>query len=155
MSNDEDDRARLPDPGEGKRGTEGHIGYLLRQAAQAHRTRIDRALADLGLTQPQFAVLTMLAAYPGRSNADLARLALLTPQTMSVIVGNLLEAGLISRRPHPIHRRIRELTPTPAGERTLETAKARVATLDATLLSGLSGEAEATVRRWLVETARG
>jgi DNA-binding MarR family transcriptional regulator len=33
--------------------------------------------------------LTMLAAYPGHSNADLARVAVLTPQTMSLIVANL------------------------------------------------------------------
>ena len=36
----------LPEAGEGKRGMEGHLGYLLRQAAQAHRNRVERALAD-------------------------------------------------------------------------------------------------------------
>src|SRR5580704_12010022 len=70
--------SRLPKPGEGKRGEQGYLGYLLRQAAGAHRLRMERALADLDVTPPQFMVLTMLAAYPGHSNADLARVALLT-----------------------------------------------------------------------------
>ena len=69
----------LPAPGEGKRGEAGHLGYLLRQAA-AQRLRMERALADLPITAPQFALLTMLDAYPGSSNAELARLTLLTPR---------------------------------------------------------------------------
>jgi hypothetical protein len=54
--------AQVPAPGEGKRGVEGHLGYLLRQAAAAQRAKTERALADLGVTPPQFAVLTMLNA---------------------------------------------------------------------------------------------
>jgi DNA-binding MarR family transcriptional regulator len=92
------DRQEIPRTGEGKRGEEGHIGYLLRQAGAANRLRMERALADLGVTPPQFMVLTMLVAYPGLSNADVARLALLTPQTVSVIVANLLRSGAIARR---------------------------------------------------------
>ena len=49
----------IPKPGEGKRGPEGYLGYLLRQAAVATRTAMDRALADQGLTSPQFAVLAL------------------------------------------------------------------------------------------------
>lgn len=70
----------LPAPGEGKRGEAGHLGYLLRQAAAAQRLRMEQALADLPITAPQFALLTMLDAYPGSSNAELARLTLLTPR---------------------------------------------------------------------------
>ena len=39
----------------------------------------NRALDDLGVTGPQFVVLTLVGAYPGLSNADLARLSHLTP----------------------------------------------------------------------------
>jgi hypothetical protein len=72
----------IPRPGEAKRGPEGHVGYLLRQASVALRGAMDRALAELGVTTPQFSVLTMIAAYPGASGADLARLTFLTPQAM-------------------------------------------------------------------------
>ena len=99
----------IPQVGEGKRGENGYLGYLLRQAAGAYRHRVERALADLRVTPPQFSVLTMLAAYPGISNADLARLALLTPQTVSTIVANLERAGAIVRQPHHYHGRIQQI----------------------------------------------
>jgi hypothetical protein len=66
---------RPPPPGHGKRGEGGYLGYLLRQAQAASRLAMERALADLGVTPPQFAVLTMLKAYPGLSGAELARVA--------------------------------------------------------------------------------
>ena len=50
------------------------VGYLLRQATGIHRHRMEQVLAEFGITAPQFSVLTMLSAYPGISNADVARL---------------------------------------------------------------------------------
>ncbi len=88
---------RPPLPGSGKRGENGHIAYLLRQAQAAARLTLERALADLGVTPPQFAVLTMLNAYPGLSGADVARVALLTPQTVGVIIGNLERDGAVRK----------------------------------------------------------
>src|SRR5690348_3058882 len=91
----------IPQPGQGKRGREGYLSYLLRQAGAAARLTLERSLADVGVTPPQFVALTMLNAYPGISGADLARLTFLTPQTVGVIVGNLEKAGAIARRKHP------------------------------------------------------
>src|SRR5216684_6689141 len=103
---------RPPPPGQGKRGEKGYLGYLLRQAQAATRLTLERALADLGVTPPQFAVLTMLKAYPGLSGADLARVALLTPQTVGVIIRNLERDGAIRKTPHPVHGRVQQWTLT-------------------------------------------
>lgn len=146
--------APVPVPGEGKRGVEGHLGYLLRQAAVAQRAKTERALADLGVTPPQFAVLTMLNAYPGISNADTARLSLLTPQTVSVIVGNLEKAGWIGRRPHEIHGRIQHIDLTASGRRVLAQCRQRIGRLEPRMTAGLSAGEEKIVRRWLVDLAR-
>ncbi|QEL55420.1 MarR family winged helix-turn-helix transcriptional regulator [Chromobacterium paludis] len=145
----------LPAPGEGKRGEDGHIGYLLRQAAAAHHLRMERALADLAITPPQFSVLTMLAAYPGHSNADLARLAMLTPQTVSVIVANLKKAGLVEATPHARHGRIVHLQLSGRGAELLEESKRRVSVLEKNMLEQLSGEDELAIRRWLARLAAG
>lgn len=145
----------LPDPGEGKRGEDGHFGYLLRQAANAHRYRVEQALNDLEITQPQFSIMVMLDAYPGHSNADLARLALLTPQTMSVIVANLLKAGLIERHAHDVHGRILRLALTDHGRRALSEAKKRVYALEETMLSGVPLEARTAIKGWLARVAKG
>ncbi|MFW1123090.1 MarR family winged helix-turn-helix transcriptional regulator, partial [Vibrio parahaemolyticus] len=69
---------------------------------------------------PQFVVLTMLKAYPGLSGADLARVALLTPQTVSVIIRNLERDGAIRKSPHPVHGRVLQWTLTSHGTTLLE-----------------------------------
>jgi DNA-binding MarR family transcriptional regulator len=143
----------IPRPGDGKRGRDGHIGYLLRQAHAAFRGAQEHALADLDLTPPQFVILTMLNAYPGVSGADLARLALLTPQTVGAIIANLIRADLIARQVHPVHGRILRLALTAAGKARLGRARARVDRLERRVLAGLAAQDEAAIRNWLVTLA--
>jgi DNA-binding MarR family transcriptional regulator len=144
---------RLPPPGSGKRGENGHIGYLLRQAQAATRLTVERALMDLGVTTPQFAVLTMLNAYPGLSGADVARIAFLTPQTVGVIISNLERDGAIGKKPHPVHGRILQWTLTRRGSELLGKCRRRVNAVERRLVAGLGGKAEIIVRRWLSKIA--
>lgn len=145
--------ARPPPPGKGKRGEQGHLAYLLRQAQAATRLTLDRRLADLGITPPQFSVLTMLRAYPGLSGADLARVALLTPQTVGVIIRNLERDGAIRKSPHPVHGRVLQWTLTRRGCALLDRCRRPVQALERRLIAGLSARAQATVRRWLSKIA--
>jgi DNA-binding MarR family transcriptional regulator len=147
------ERIRPPLPGEGKRGEEGYFGYLLRQAAAASRLTLERALADLGATPPQFVVLTMLKAYPGLSGADLARVALLTPQTVGVIIRNLERDGAIQMTPHPVHGRVLQWTLTRRGLTLLDKCRRHALALERRLGAGLDPKAQATVRRWLARIA--
>jgi DNA-binding MarR family transcriptional regulator len=144
---------RPPPPGQGKRGEAGHLAYLLRQAQAATRLTMERTLADLGVTPPQFAVLTMLKAYPGLSGADVARVAMLTPQTVGVIIANLERDGAIRKTPHPVHGRVLQWTLTRRGGTLLQTCRRRVVALERRLAAGLGRGAEATIRRWLAKIA--
>jgi len=144
---------RPPPPGRGKRGEKGYLAYLLRQAQAATRLTLERALADLGITPPQFAVLTMLKAHPGLSGADLARVALLTPQTVGVIIRNLERDGAIRKTPHPVHGRVLQWTLTRRGGTLLEKCRRHVTALERRLMAGLGAKAQATVRRWLSKIA--
>ena len=146
---------RPPPPGQGKRGERGHLAYLLRQAQAAARLTIERALAELGVTSPQFVVLTMLKAYPGLSGADLARVALLTPQTIGVIIRNLERDGAIRKTPHPIHSRLLQWTLTRRGATLLDRCRRHVNAVERRLSAGLSAKAQVTVRRWLARIASG
>lgn len=148
-----DGAVRIPAPGEGKRGEEGYLGYLLRQAHAAVRLTMERTLADLGVTSPQFAVLTMLNAYPGLSGADVARLTFLTPQTVGVIIRNLARDGAILMTRHPVHGRIQQWTLTPRGATLLKACRERVIELEKRLAKGLDAKEETTVRRWLAGIA--
>ena len=143
----------VPDAGEGKRGEAGHIGYLLRQAQVAHRQRMERALAVVGLTLPQFTVLTMLVAYPGASGADVARLSLLTPQTVSVIVANLERMGALRREHHASHGRVLRMDVTPDGRRLLARCRDGVEAIERELLDACSAAEQQVLRRWLVRVA--
>jgi DNA-binding MarR family transcriptional regulator len=144
---------RPPPPGRGKRGERGHLAYLLRQAQAATRLTLERRLADLGITPPQFAVLTMLRAYPGLSGADLARVALLTPQTVGVIIRNLERDGAIKKTPHPVHGRVLQWTLTRRGGARLDKCRRPVHALERRLVRGLGVKAQATIRRWLSKIA--
>ena len=110
------------------------IGFTLKQAQQALRTRMDAELRQIGLTTPQYAVLAYLKAEPGASNAALARQAFVTPQTMQAILVTLEKSGVIERRPHPDHGRIQQTELTPSGYRALEAASAIVADIEARLV---------------------
>jgi DNA-binding MarR family transcriptional regulator len=147
-------KRRPPPPGEGKRGEQGYLAYLLRQAQAAARLTMERALADLGVTTPQFVVLTMLKAYPGLSGADLARVALLTPQTVGVIIRNLERDGAIRKTPHPIHGRVLQWTVTKRGATLLDRCRRHAQAIERRLAAGLSTQAQATIRRWLAKIAR-
>lgn len=146
-------RGAIPPPGHGKRGPDGHLAYLLRQAAASVRLATARALGELGTTQPQFLVLVMLDAYPGASGADIARLAQLTPQTTNLIIRNLERAGALARAAHPAHGRVLQLRLTPSGRELLAACKARAAAIGPRLSAGLTAGEEAMIRAWLVRVA--
>lgn len=142
-----------PPPGYGKRGERGYLAYLLRQAQAATRLTMERALGALGVTPPQFMVLTMLKAYPGLSGADLARVALLTPQTVGLIIRNLERDGAIRKAPHPVHGRVLQWTLTRRGATLLGKCRRRAMSVERKLGLGLNARTAAAIRRWLAKIA--
>ena len=139
----------VPRPGEGKRGPKGHLGYLVRQASVAVRAAMEKVLADIEITPPQFSVLTMIVSYPGVSGADLARLTFLTPQTINVIVRNLERMGAIRKTADAEHGRILRLTATAKGQGLLKRCRIRVMEVEDKLASLAGRDEERAVRRWL------
>jgi DNA-binding MarR family transcriptional regulator len=109
------------------------IGFALKLAQQALRTRMDTGLRAIGLTTPQYAVLTFLQVEPGASNAALARRAFVTPQTMQAILVGLERAGFIVRTPHPEHGRVQTTELTTRGRKALQSAAEIVEALESRL----------------------
>jgi DNA-binding MarR family transcriptional regulator len=114
------------------------IGYLLKYAQQALRTAMDAALRDLGITTPQYAVLTFLGESPGLSSAQLARRAFVTPQTMNRIVANLESADLIERQPHPELGRVQEARLSKRGRNLLGECQRRIDGVEARMIADLN-----------------
>ena len=140
--------------GEGFRGSDGRVGYLLRQANQAFRAAAQADLAPLGLTFPQYSVLSVADAEPGLSGAELARDSMLTPQTANEIISLLAAAGLLERRPDAGDRRLRRMAVTEAGLDLLSRARPAVHAVEQRMTSSLSAADQAALRGWLTDCAR-
>jgi DNA-binding MarR family transcriptional regulator len=144
-------RPRLPGPGERSDGAS--LATLLRQAQAATRLTLERALAEIGVTPPQFTILSLLRSHPGLSGADLARVAALTPQTTGVIIRNLERKGTIRKTPHPVHGRVLQWSLTGRGTALLGQCRRHVTAQERRLMAGLSGTAKSIIRRWLIRLA--
>ncbi|HEX8065839.1 MAG TPA: MarR family transcriptional regulator [Thermoleophilaceae bacterium] len=143
-----------PRVGEGFRGVDGRTGYLLRQAWHSFRGAMEAALHAHGLTGAQYAALSVVAREPGISGADLARACNTTAQAMNGVLATLERERLVERRPHPTHGRIRQVSPTPEGERRLAAATPSVRALERTIEADLDRDELRLVKEWLVESAR-
>ncbi|MGA7417591.1 MAG: MarR family transcriptional regulator [Acidimicrobiales bacterium] len=142
-----------PAVGTGFRGEEGHIGYLLQQAALIFRTTADAQLRPFGLSLSLYSVITVLSREPGASASDLARMCNQTPQSMNGVLDTLESQNLVTRRDHPVHRRVRQVFLTDEGERVVEQTRPLVDELEDTVESGYTPSELATVRQWLVASA--
>jgi DNA-binding MarR family transcriptional regulator len=145
--------APLTPLGEGYRGPQGRLGYLLVQAHHAFATAMDDALREAKLSRPQFGTLSVVVAEPGLSSADLARAVMVTPQAVNLLVTGLEQEGLVERRAHPTHGRILQIYPTEEGERRVRATYPIVTDLEDRIAEGLSERQLASIKRWLVRTA--
>jgi DNA-binding MarR family transcriptional regulator len=132
---------------------DSRIDDLLRRAAAAHRTAVERELAPLKLTPAQFAVLQIVADAPGVSSAEVARIERLTPPTMSVIVGNLERKGALTRRAHAKNGRIQCLEPTEMGLELMRKGRAQVHAQKERIVAAMPTEAAAAIDLWLRRVA--
>src|SRR6185437_1796058 len=142
---------RLPLVGEARRGPEGYLTYLLRQANASVRLALDRALSQEDMTHPQQSALTMIRAYEAISAADLARLTMLTPQTVNGIVRALEMRGAIRKQKDPLHGRILRLLITADGRELNKRCRALIAPIEAALKGAMPAGLEGTIRQWLVD----
>lgn len=114
------------------------VGFALKQAQQALRNRLDSGLREVGLTMPQYAVLAFLEVEPGASNAELARRAFVTPQTMQTTLVALERGGFIQRTPHAEHGRLQLTELTAKGREGLAAATGVVAEAEDRLRAGIA-----------------
>jgi len=146
--------ARPVQLGEHYRGEDGPVGYLLRQVIHAFNNAMEDGLREHGLTSPQFGALFVLDAEPGLSAADVARAMGTTPQAANVLIAGMEDDGLVFRQPHPTHGRILEIYPTDEGRRRFKSAQPFIRRLETQMCEGFSNSQIATVKRWLVNSAR-
>jgi len=139
--------------GDGFRGPDGRIGYLLRQAQHALWLALGDALRPLGITAAGFGVLRLVEVEPGSSGADLAFDSMYRPQTTHEVLLALEADGLIKRRADTNDKRQRLVYLTPKGAEVLAEAHRRAIAIEERMMSGLTETERGQFRTWLVRAA--
>jgi DNA-binding MarR family transcriptional regulator len=111
--------------------------YMVGRVNQGIRREMRARLSECELSVAEYTTLSVLAARPELSNAQLARRALVTPQSMIEILGQLERRGLVQRAVDPDHGRILRATLPPKGHEVLAIATPEVAALNAELFAGV------------------
>jgi len=131
----------------GDSGHETTLIYVIGRVDQGIRRAMRAGLADFELSVAQYTTLSVLDTLPGLSNAQLARRALVTPQSMIEILGTLERRGLVRRALHPGHARILRARLTDDGCAVLQAADTRVRAIEDEMLAGVSQRERAAALR--------
>lgn len=91
----------------------------LTRAADAVHRRLDRAIAQAGLTASQFGVLEALLHLGPLCQKDLAAKLLKSDGNLTMVVGNLEKRGLVTRTRDPQDKRLLNVQLTVAGRRLI------------------------------------
>jgi DNA-binding MarR family transcriptional regulator len=133
---------------------DARLGSFVKRAEQALIAAKTAALADYGLTVPQYAAMLMLAHIPEASAAQLSRACAVTPQTMAIVVENLEAKGYVSREPSPLHRRVLAVRLTEAGHDILRLADPAARAVEKRLSDAFSAAEASQLRSLLTRAAQ-
>ena len=134
-----------------------NLGFLISDITRLIRRTFDQRAKEIGVTRPQWRVLTMLMRHEGVNQSELAEMLELDAMTLCRMVDRLQEAQLIERRPDPGDRRAWQLyltdkatplmdKPRPMGEALLQEAMAGIDDRNRELLHDLLEEVRGNLR---------
>ncbi|MES1202441.1 MAG: MarR family transcriptional regulator [Pseudomonadota bacterium] len=119
-------------------GLQNLIGFQLRMAQVAMHREFVAAMAEVALTEKQYAALHLIHANPGASQADIAVVLGTDRATMMALVDRLDQRELVERRRSNNDRRRQELHLTAAGKALLANAERILAEHEAQFASMFS-----------------
>ncbi|WP_018681574.1 MarR family winged helix-turn-helix transcriptional regulator [Actinokineospora enzanensis] len=125
----------------------GGAAFLLTQLGTHVAQRFADRTTRLGVTPPQLGVLWWLRQSPGQSQQALARHFGLQPSRVVTFVDELEDLGLAARGRDPHDRRVRTVSLTELGERTVDAVGRAMAEHEDEVTAPLSTEE----RRQLVD----
>jgi DNA-binding MarR family transcriptional regulator len=133
---------------------EPRISYVVARLERALRRAINDRVSVYDVTVLQYTTLSVLGRRGELSNAQLSRRAYMSPQAMSEVIEALERKGLITRNPHPNHRRVYPAALTARGKTVLEACDRLVDEMEADMLSELSTIEQQGLRHGLVTAVR-
>ena len=116
-----------------------NVGSVLADASRLLRRAFDARAREIGVTRPQWQVLSLLVRHEGINQGGLAELLEVEPITVCRMVDRLQEADLVERRPDPADRRSWRLFLTEKARELLQQLRP---VADAMLEQALDGVSE-------------
>ena len=129
---------------------EAGLGFRIGRAHRLLRPLWEEAIADLGLSVPQAALLRAVAQWPGCGLRELARRTGTDAMNAKRLADHLECAGRLVSESDPGHRQRRVLRPTPEGAE-LARELVRRAQAHQRRLEDIVGEAEVTALLGLLD----
>jgi DNA-binding MarR family transcriptional regulator len=129
------------------------LGFLLGDVSRLLRRSFDARARTIGVTRPQWRVLTMLIRHEGINQGGLADLLDVEAITLCRMVDRLADAGLVERRPDPGDRRAWRLFLTEKAHPLLAELKILGEGLFEEAMTGLS-DSEQTKLATMLELVR-
>ena len=127
------------------------VGLLFRSVNVNFREAIEAALReqDVSLSFAQVSVLSILNGNPGLNGAQIARLAMVSPQALTSVLRQLSASRLLDRKPHPESLRADSWHITDKGTKLLTRARTAFDEVTSRMLSGLNTQDVASLERYL------
>ena len=137
---------------------EESLGYLVNRLARSMAGQLAEELRPEGVAIGQWAILLILWARDGMSQAELSRVVAIEPPTVVRTIDRMVRDGLVNREPDPRDRRVTRIHLTARGRALRDALVPKAAAVNAATLSRLTtGEADTLQRllRKLLEPPEG
>jgi DNA-binding MarR family transcriptional regulator len=119
---------------------EDSIGTMVAQVARLMRRSFDERARSIGVTRPQWQVLSLLARHEGINQGGLAEILEVEPITLGRMIDRLQDAALVQRRPDPADRRAWRLFLTEKGNELIDQMRPLASETLETALDGIGAE---------------
>ncbi len=113
------------------------LGFLLADVSRLMRRQFNQHIEDSSLTLAQARTLVYVSRHEGIRQSKLADMLEILPITLTRLIDQLVEAGLVDRRADPLDRRAHQIYLTAQAPTHLSSIEQAIELVQAKALSGL------------------
>jgi DNA-binding MarR family transcriptional regulator len=132
---------------------EESLGYLVNRVARSFAQQLADEIRPNGVGIGQWAVLLVLWARDGLSQAELSRTVAIEPPTMVRTIDRMVRDGLVTRAPDPADARVSRIHLTDRGRALRDELVPKAVAVNKANLARLSEKEGRTLRQLLAKLA--
>ncbi|MEP5153360.1 MarR family transcriptional regulator [Planktotalea sp.] len=114
------------------------VPYLMNRIARRYNVGVEDKVRSKGLNVPRLRVLAALAVEGSKSVNDLSVYAISEQSTISRLLDQMTQEGLVERKPNPNDNRSRVISLTPLGYETYQSTFPIMLAAEADMMQGFS-----------------